>query len=314
MQLELEPPAWLPIEPLSDDDKNVDLADITSLYAAWHAAKMRFTKDRPKELAEFNQKLVRRLSVETGILERLYDLDIGTTEALVLHGFREELISRSSTDISPARLIDILRDHEAAIKIVMDWVGNSRPLTKGGILELHATLVRHQETTPAIDQFGNRVELKLLKGKFKENPNNPKRSDGAVHFYCPPVQVDSEIERLLKWHGEYTTENVDPVLHAAWLHHRFTQIHPFQDGNGRVVRSLTTYVLLRAGLLPLVVDRDKRPKYIDSLEKADQGNLDELTHFIAGLERSSIVQALSVESTSFEGTQSGITASVVETR
>jgi|GEM_PF-6737520 len=29
-----------------------------------------------------------------------------------------------------------------------------------------------------------------------------------------------------------------PLLVAAWLHHQFVQIHPFQDGNGRVTRAL----------------------------------------------------------------------------
>ena len=104
------------------------------------------------------------------------------------------------------------------------------------------------------DPFGNRLEIVLVKGKFKEQANNPKRPDGVTHEYCPPIHVDSEMDRLLAFLNEYSAQ--DPVIVSAWLHHRFAQIHPYQDGNGRVARALTSLVLLRADLLPLVVDRD----------------------------------------------------------
>ena len=147
----------------------------------------------------------------------------------------------------------------------MDCVAQARPLTKSVVHELHVLLTQHQETTSAIDQFGNRREIPLLKGKFKEHPNNPRREDGAMHEYCPPVHVDSEIDNLLAWLSEYKAEE-DPIIVAAWFHHRFTQIHPYQDGNGRLARALTTLILLDAELLPLVVDRDLRVEYISSLE------------------------------------------------
>ena len=165
---------WKPIEPLSDRDRAIDLADIRPLYESWRASKERLQQSSRAGLKEFNQRLIRRLSVETGILERIYDLDRGTTEALVAHGFVEELVSRSSTDIEPSRLIDILRDQEAAIQLMIDCVARNRELTKGVIHELHAILTRHQDTTSAIDQLGNRFEIPLLKGKFKEQPKDRK--------------------------------------------------------------------------------------------------------------------------------------------
>lgn len=284
---------WKAIEPLSDRDKQIDLAAIRPLYETWRASKERLQKSNPASLKEFTERLGRRLSIETGILERLYDLDRGTTEALVTHGFVEDLVSRSSTDIEPSRLIDILRDQEAAIHLVMDCVAGSRALTKGVIHELQAILTQQQDTTTAIDQFGNRLEIPLVKGAFKQYPNNPKRPDGATHEYCPPVHVEAEMDNLLRWLATYDAE--DPIIVAAWLHHRFTQIHPYQDGNGRVARSLTTLVLMRTDLLPLVVDRDLRVEYIAALEAADNGDLLALASLFARLERAVILQALSVD-------------------
>lgn len=300
---------WKPIEPLSDRDRAIDLAAMRPLYESWQTSKARLSVSSEGSLREFNQRLVRRLSIETGILERLYDLDRGTTEALVVAGFHEDIVSRSSTDIEPSRLIDILRDQEAAIQVVMDCVSRNRMLTKGVIHELHSTLTRHQDTTTAIDQFGNRREIPLLKGKFKEHPNNPRRDDGSIHEYCPPVHVDSEIDNLLSWLPSY--EQDDPIIVGAWFHHRFTQIHPYQDGNGRLARALTTLILLGARLLPLVVDRDLRAAYITSLELADANDLAPLASLFARLERSAILQALSVDVDKEVSQQRNITSAVI---
>lgn len=301
---------WKPIECLSDHDRQIDLAAIRSLYETWRASQEGLRQSSPASLKEFTQRLIRRLSIETGILERLYDLDRGTTEALVAHGFVEDLVSRSSTDIEPSRLIDILRDQEAAVQLVMDCVAGNRSFTRGLIHELHAILTQHQDTTTAIDQFGNRFELPLQRGKFKELPNNSRRPDGSIHEYCPPVHVEAEIENLLAWLAQYVAE--DPVIAAAWLHHRFTQIHPYQDGNGRVARALTTLVLLRSGLLPLVIDRDLRVEYIKALEAADAADLSALASLFARLERAAILQALSVNVDAEISHQRPLTSAVIE--
>lgn len=301
---------WKPIEPLSDRERQIDLAGIQPLYETWGASRDRLRQSSPASLKEFSQRLVRRLSIETGILERLYDLDRGTTEALVAQGFVEDLVSRSSTDIEPSRLIDMLRDQEAAIQLVMDCVAGQRSLTRGVVHELHAILTQHQDTTTAIDEFGHRLEIPLIRGKLKELPNNPRRPDGSIHEYCPPVHVEAEMENLLAWLARYTAD--DPVIVAAWLHHRFTQIHPYQDGNGRVARALTTLVLLRAELLPLVVDRDLRTEYIKALEAADAGDLAALASLFARLERAAILQALSVDADAEISYQRTLTAAVIE--
>jgi Fic family protein len=301
---------WKPIAPLSEEERAIDLAAIRTLYESWRAAKERLVRSSPESLKRFTDRLIRRLSVETGILERLYDLDRGTTEALVAHGFAEDLISHSSTDIEPERLIDFLRDQEAAIQLVIDCVAGQRSLTKGILHELHAILTRHEDTTTAVDQFGTRLRIPLLKGQFKKQPNNPRRTDGFMHEYCPPVQVESEMDNLIEWLSGYADD--DPIIVAAWLHHRFTQIHPYQDGNGRVARALTTLILLRADLLPLVIDRDLRTDYIKALEKADQGDLSPLASDFARLERTAILQALSIDIDADIAHEQSLTSAVIQ--
>jgi hypothetical protein len=133
---------------------------------------------------------------------------------------------------------------------------------------------------------------------------------GSVHEYCPPLHVESEIDNLLLWLEQYTSE--DPIVVASWLHHRFTQIHPYQDGNGRVARALTTLILLRSDLLPLVIDRDLRVEYISTLEEADGGDLSRLAALFARLERAAIMQGLSVDADRELSHQRSLTTAVIE--
>jgi hypothetical protein len=140
-------------------------------------------------------------------------------------------------------------------------------------------LTRHQTSTRAVDALGKLIEVPLLHGDYKKQPNNPQRQNGTVHEYCPPVQVASEMDRLIALHDEHESRHVPPEVEAAWLHHAFTQIHPFQDGNGRVARCLASLVFLKAGWFPLVV-------------RKDAGDLHDLVRLFVRLERKALVNAL----------------------
>jgi Fic family protein len=150
----------------------------------------------------------------------------------------------------------------------------------GFIHELHAALTRSQSVISAQDIKGEKVEVPLEHGKFKLLPNYPRRGD-VVYQYCPPEQTASEMDRLVEMAQEYLEGQVPPEVLAAWLHHRFTQIHPYQDGNGRVARALATIVLVKAGLGPFTVDVQNKARYLDRLEDADRGDLRPLVLVVA---------------------------------
>jgi hypothetical protein len=283
---------WKPITPLSERDQGIGLTDVDSLKSAWLEAKGKLAESSPVNLQNFEERLARQWSIETGILERLYELDRGTTRVLVEMGFVADLVERSSTNRDPKELVEILRDHKAAIDLVQDCVANSRPVTVGLINELHAILTRHQQTVDGLDQFDHPVSFMLKHGAFKELSNNPKRDDGSIHEYSPPVQVRSEMDNLVRWYNEYPDSN--PILVASWLHHRFTQIHLYQDGNGRVARVLANLVLVKHELFPVVITRDQRPHYIGALEEADSGDLKPLTRLFAEIEKKTILEAISL--------------------
>jgi len=283
---------WRPIEDLPENWPELAAPELLALSAAWqkYSVKLRDSDS----LKHFNERLIREWAIETGIIENLYSIDRGVTQTLIEKGIEASLIPHGSTDKPVERILPMLMDQQEVVEGLFDFVAQRRELSTSYIKQLHQAFTRHQETTTAVDGLGRVVDVALLRGEWKRLPNNPTRPDGSVHEYCPPEHVASEIDRLIAMHEEHRQIGVPPEIEAAWLHHRFAQIHPFQDGNGRVVRALASLVFLRAGWFPLVVNRDERVEYIESLEKADQGHLISLVKLFARIQNKAFNQALSL--------------------
>jgi prophage maintenance system killer protein len=100
------------------------------------------------------------------------------------------------------------------------------------------------------------------------------------------------MDTLIKLHHQHQDQNIPPEVESAWLHHRFTQIHPFQDGNGRVSRCLASLVFIQSNWFPLVLTRKDRAAYIEALETADQGNLSALVNLFSKSQKQAFLTSL----------------------
>jgi len=292
---ELETPVifyhWHPIEDLDQTSLAAASSEIPALVETWQHERSGLDLS---QVADFEERLRRELAVETGIIERIYTLDAGVTQTLIEKGIEASLIPPDSTDQTPEFVAGIISDQKAAVDLLFEVVKSDRPLTTGFIKELHALMTRRQLYVDAIDQFNRPLRVELLRGEYKRLPNNPLRPDGTIHEYCPPEQVASEMDRLVELHEAHIKSKVPSDVESAWLHHRFTQIHPFQDGNGRVARTLASLVLIQDGWFPLVVSRDDRTRYIEALETADTTSLVPLVELFDAVERRSFVRGLSI--------------------
>jgi len=261
------------------------LAAIDGLRRVWADSLAVAT---PQEVEEARKRTLRRHAIETGVIERLYDVDWGVTEALVAEGLTLD-VAGSQGGLTEDTLA-VIRDQYSALEYLAEAARGDNGLTLHFIRELHVLITRHQQTYDGQDQFGRVVAQALPHGRWKEHPNSVRREDGSTMQFVPPEHVQSEIELLL---GEYEAgTSAHPLVRAAWLHHRFIRIHPFADGNGRVARALTLLVLLQARYAPLVVDRRQRSDYIAALDTANDGDLRPLVRFFARLERIALTSAL----------------------
>jgi Fic family protein len=102
---------------------------------------------------------------------------------------------------------------------------------------------------------------------------------GSKYEPPPAVVVQEEMDELIKW---YNTKKgkMNPFELAGYFHCRFTQIHPFIDGNGRVGRELLNFILRRYGYPSIIIPVESREGYISSLEKANEGDYGPMLIFL----------------------------------
>lgn len=116
---------------------------------------------------------------------------------------------------------------------------------------------------------------------------------GQVTFTPPPaVAVPVQIKELIAFINQTKPDDLHPVLKAAIVHYELARIHPFVDGNGRVSRAVSTFILFKEGYdirkffsLEEYFDYDA-VRYYDSLQSVERngGDLtDWLTYFTEGL-------------------------------
>lgn len=264
---------WNPDTGITDFEVDPDMlsaSEIPGIRESWEEQQSQLKGS--EQLAEFIERIGREWAIETGIIENLYDIDRGVTQTLIEHGFHADILEHGSTNKSREYVLQLLRDQRDTLDGLFDFVKSKRELTTSYIKELHASLLRSQETTEGLDTIGRHVDVPLIKGAWKIQENFPVRN-GVKYTYCPPEHVASEMDQLIAFHAGHVREGVSSEVQSAWLHHRFTQIHPFQDGNGRVARALASLLLVKDGLFPLVITRDDRKNYIEALEEADKGEL-----------------------------------------
>jgi Fic family protein len=278
----------------SENWKNCDTSLLDDIAPSWFTRR-EVLQSNSKEYEDFLNRLKRRHAIETGIVERMYDIDKGVTETLINEGFISSLVSHGDTNIPKQTLFNHLKDHLDAVDFIFDIVRDDRPLTKNFICELHQLTTRHQEFVEAFDPSGNKVYTPLLKGRFKQLENNPER-DGVKYLYCPPEHVEAEMDNLIEIYNELCEANINPLIIATWVHHAFTTIHPFQDGNGRVVRLVASLILIKNNLFPITVLREEaKVKYIQALEEADNDNPQNLVTYFAEIQKRNIEEALNIK-------------------
>ena len=116
------------------------------------------------------------------------------------------------------------------------------PLKENYFKQLHQQLLKYSEKDSR------------HRGNYKTNSNNVAAFDesgaqiGIVFQTASPFDTPRLMRELVEWlNREIDTNRLHPLIIVAIFVVVFLEIHPFQDGNGRLSRVLTTLLLLRAG-------------------------------------------------------------------
>lgn len=168
-------------------------------------------------------------------------------------------------------------DHytEGVVQILMDAVQHAEaPLTEKRLFNWHAALFptgRSGITTITVAAWRKGTEpMQVVSGAIGKE---------QVHYEAPPSErLPQEMAQFLQWINN--EESIDPVLKAAVAHLWFVNIHPFDDGNGRLTRTVTDMLLARADGQPqrfysmsAAILRNKK-RYYEILEYIGKHGLD----------------------------------------
>lgn len=85
-------------------------------------------------------------------------------------------------------------------------------------------------------------------GKYKSRQNYVVNERG-IRIYTPPSPEETPklMGQLIEWLNSGKEQKLHSILVCAIFHHRLVSIHPFSDGNGRIARVLTTWILYQRG-------------------------------------------------------------------
>ena len=116
------------------------------------------------------------------------------------------------------------------------------PITENHLKQLHGDLLKHSDKDER--HRGDYKSLSNSVAAFDENG----RQLGIVFETATPFDTPRLMAELVTWLNEARElRRLHPLLIVAFFVVVFLEIHPFQDGNGRLSRILTTLLLLQAG-------------------------------------------------------------------
>ena len=203
----------------------------------------------------------------------------------------------SSTRIEGSKLSD--RDVEKLLLNLKVQKFNTRDEQEvAGYAELMTTIFHHFMDIPLSENFIQQLHSQLLKysnkdqwhkGEYKKLPNHVVATDaagqqiGVIFETTSPFETPTKMAELVAWTQQQLTEGLlHPLLIISIFIIQFLAIHPFQDGNGRLSRALTTYLLLKAGYryvpyssLEAVIEQEKQGYYLSLRQTQGTLNLAE---------------------------------------
>jgi len=150
----------------------------------------------------------------------------------------------------PLHVDDIVEtvNHFRCIDLVLERA--RQPLRASFIRELHAVLKA---------STGDSRKDWFAVGEYKRLPNQVGGRETT-----PPEQVAAELRKLLQDYNASPQKSLEELIE---FHVRFEEIHPFQDGNGRIGRLILFKECLRNRIVPFIISEELKLFYYRGLQQ-----------------------------------------------
>ncbi len=183
-----------------------------------------------------------------------------------------------------------IKGHDETVKYLFDLIKSKEyEITEAEIRNLHKMLLKEPYEVDAVTLDGKPTKRNIQIGEYKSFPNHVQTSTGEIHYYATPQETPIRMGELMAWYKE-AKENtaIHPLVIATLFHHEFTNIHPFDDGNGRMGRLLLNLMVQQYGYTPIVVMQQDRMAYYQVLRQADAGEYLPINEYMSELMKESL--------------------------
>ena len=199
-------------------------------------------------------------------------------ESLDVESVRSSLARRLG--VKEAGLSKSTVQTEGLADLLLDATGNHTE-----DLTLDRLFIWHRYLFPEVEESAfsfESINVGELRGDEPMQVVSGPHHKRTVHFEAPPRDcLEAQLDGFLSWLYE-SRENpsLDPLLRAGLAHIWFVTLHPFDDGNGRLARAVSDYVLAQGEQQSIryyamaASIMDKRKSYYDILESSQKGGLD----------------------------------------
>ena len=185
------------------------------------------------EAAKLSEDWIAEMQNRALVLEAHHTTHIEGTH-LTLEQSEKLLSGKKVAGADPDDARELL-NYRSAFDLVTEYLDSGEAITEALVREIHKRLVK-----------GVRGD-KALPGEYRKGQNYVVNSKTSKVIYTPPraAEVPCLMSDLVAWLR--TDHGINPVLESGIAQFQLVHVHPFNDGNGRTSRLLSTLCLYRKG-------------------------------------------------------------------
>ena len=234
-------------------------------------------------LEAMEREFLHASGVQVGVAKHLNDhdkllvlIESLSNEAVTTSEIEGEIVNRDSVQSSFRRRFGLETDHrrvkpaeEGIAEMMVDlYETYSEPLTHRHLFRWHEMLFNGRRDLDAVGSYRTHDDpMRVVSGPL-DSP--------VIHFEAPPSRsVPKEMERFLLWFNDTSPSGkkpLPPLTRASVAHLYFVCVHPFEDGNGRIGRSIAEKALAQSMGKPTLIALSEtilksRKQYYTALEE-----------------------------------------------
>ncbi|MCJ8205168.1 Fic family protein [Pseudomonas sp. RGM2987] len=203
-----------------------------------------------RECVQVQGQLLGMTGAVTASLSAQNELDALLQNIVTSSAIEGEQLNVGSVRSSLARRLGLEQADDSPVSQRSEGLANllldatrhvDQPLTLERLLEWHAWLFPDAER----DLAHRQIRVGTLRGDEPMQVVSGRLDRPTVHFQAPPRQgLEQQLQAFINWfEASRDQADLDPLLRAGIAHFWFVTLHPFDDGNGRLTRTLTDLAL-----------------------------------------------------------------------